>query len=124
MTMKDVALHHVKLQNGDDLLAYARDTGGGYTELYAPIIVHVDPHLGLFAKSWLLLSENNSVMIKASYILFASKASNRAVEYYEEFMHRIHERAEVKKMEEDSEFTNELEDIFTALAESKTATKN
>lgn len=124
MKMKDAELNHVKLQNGDDLLAFARDTGGGYVELYAPIVVHVDPHLGLFAKSWLLLSEHNSVMVKTSYILFASKASKKAVEYYEEFMHRIHERAEIKKMEEDSEFTNELEDIFTALAESKTATKN
>lgn len=122
--MKDVELHHVKLQNGEDLLAYARDTGGGYTELYAPIVVNIDPHLGLFAKSWLLLSGGNTVMVKNSYILFACKASQRAVEYYEEFMHRIHEREQIKQMEEDTEFTSELEDIFTALAESKTAIKN
>ena len=122
--MKDVELQHVKLQNGDDLLAYARETGGGYTELYAPIVVSIDPHLGLFAKSWLLLSEGNSVMVKDSYILFASKASKRAIEYYEEFMHRIHEKEQIKQMEEDTEFTSELEDIFTALAESKTAIKN
>lgn len=122
--MKDQELFHIKMTNGDDILAFARDTGGGYMEFYAPIVVHVDPHLGLFAKSWLLLSENNSVMVKHSYILFASKASKRAVDYYEEFMHRIHERAEIKKMEEDSEFTTELEDIFTALVESKSAIKN
>ncbi len=122
--MKDVELHHVKLQNGEDLLAYSRETGGGFTELYAPIVVSIDPHLGLFAKSWLLLSEGNSVMVKNSYILFASKASKKAVEYYDEFMHRIHEREQIKQMEEDSEFTSELEDIFTALAESKSATKN
>lgn len=122
--MKDVVLQHVKLQNGEDLLAYVREAHTGHTELYAPIVVNIDPHLGLFAKSWLLLSEGNSVMINNSYILFASKASARAVEYYEEFMHRIHEREQVKQMEEDTEFTSELEDIFTALAESKSATKN
>ena len=121
--MQEQVLHHVKLQNGEDLLAYVkRDLG--HTELYAPIMVSIDPHLGLFAKSWLLLSEGNSVMLENSYILFASKASKRAVEYYEEFMHRIHERDQIKQMEEDTEFTSELEDIFTALAESKSAIKN
>jgi hypothetical protein len=121
--MKDQVLHHVKLHSGEDLLAYVR-RDIEYTEVYAPIAVSVDPHLGLFAKSWLLLSEGNSATIKNSHIIFASKASKRAVEYYDEFMHRIHEREQIKQMEEDSEFTSELEDIFNALAESKTATKN
>jgi hypothetical protein len=123
MNMKDKELSHIKMMNGDDILAFTRDLGS-HTELHAPIMVQVDPHLGLFAKSWLLLSEANSVSIRKEHIIFASKASKRAVEYYEEFMHRIHERVEIKKMEEDSEFTAELEDIFTALVESKTAIKN
>lgn len=122
--MKDVVLHHVKLQNGEDILAYVREAHTGHTELYAPIVVNIDPHLGLFAKSWLLLSEGNTVILKDSHILFACKASTRAVEYYDEFMHRLHEREQIKQIEEDSEFTSELEDIFSALAESKTATKN
>lgn len=122
--MKDVVLHHVKLQNGEDILAYVCASHTGHTELYAPIVVNIDPHLGLFAKSWLLLSEGNTVILKDSHILFASKASTRAVEYYDEFMHRLHEREQIKQIEEDSEFTSELEDIFSALAESKTATKN
>lgn len=122
--MKDAVLHHVKLQNGEDILAYVREAHTGHIELYAPILVVVDPQLGLFAKSWLLLSEGNSAILKYSHILFASKASTRAVEYYEEFMHRIHEREQIKQMEEDSEFNSELEDIFSAMAESKTAIKN
>lgn len=121
--MIDQVLYHVKLHSGEDLLAYIR-RDIEYTEVYAPISVNIDPHLGLFAKSWLLLSDGNSALIKNSHILFASKASKRAVEYYEEFMHRIHEREQIKQMEEDTEFTSELEDIFTALAESKTAIKN
>lgn len=121
--MKEQVLHHVKLHNGEDLLAYIR-RDIEYTEVYAPISVNIDPHLGLFAKSWLLLSDGNSAMIKNSHILFACKASKRAVDYYDEFMHRIQERDQIKQMEEDSEFTSELEEIFTALAESKTATKN
>lgn len=123
MIVKDQILHHVKLHNGEDLLTYVRKEAE-YTELYAPILVVVDPHLGLFAKSWLLLSEGNSVLLRNTSILFASKASKKAVEYYEEFMHRIQEREQIRQMEEDSEFTSELEDIFTALAESKSATKN
>jgi len=122
--MKNQELFHVKMNNGDDILAYVRDASTGHTELHAPIIVIVDPHLGLFAKSWLLLSDSNSVEVKTDNIIFASKASKKAIDYYEEFMHRIHEKAEIKRMEEDSEFTSELEDIFTALAESKMAIKN
>ena len=120
----DQNLFHIKLINGDDILAYIRPVHGEFTELYTPVAVYIDPTFGIFAKSWLLLSDSNSVMIKNSHILFASKASNKAVEYYDEFMHRLHEKAEIKKMEEDSEFTSELEDIFTAIAESKSATKN
>lgn len=122
--MKDVELHHIKLQNGEDLLAYMNELDSRHTEIHAPIMVVIDPHLGLFAKSWLLLSEGNSIVISSSHILFASKASKKAIEYYDEFMHRIHEREQTKQMEEDSEFTSELEDIFTAMVESKSATKN
>lgn len=120
----DQELFHIKLTNGDDILAYMRQLDTSSTELYTPVAVYIDPNFGMFAKSWLLLSDTNSVTIKNSHILFASKASKKAVEYYDEFMHRLHEKAEIRKMEEDSEFTSELEDIFTAMAESKSATKN
>lgn len=116
-------LHHVKLKNGEDLLSYV-SYKGNHIELQAPISVHLDPTMGIFAKSWLLFTEGNSVTVSSDLIIFASKASSRAVEYYEEFMHRIHEKAQIKQMQDDTEFTNELEELFNALAESRTATKN
>ena len=121
--MKDQVLHHVKLKNGDDLLSYV-SYDGNRVELYAPISVHIDPTLGLFAKSWLLLTEGNSVVISADFVIFASKASRRAIDYYDEFMHRLHEKSQIRQFEEDSEFSSELEEMFSAMAESKTATKN
>lgn len=121
--MKDQVLHHVKLKNGEDLLSYV-SYQGNQIELHAPISVHTDPTLGLFAKSWLLFTEGNSVMISADLVIFARKASDRAITYYEEFMHRIHERSQIEQMEKDSEFTSDLEEMFAALVESRTATKN
>jgi hypothetical protein len=121
--MKDQVLHHVKLKNGEDLLSFV-NYNDNQVELHAPISVQIDPSLGIFAKSWLLLTEGNSVVIATDFVVFASKASNKAVNYYEEFMHRINERSQIKQMEEDSEFTSELEELFAALVESKTATKN
>lgn len=121
--MKDQVLHHVKLKNGEDLLSFV-NYNGNQVELHAPISVQIDPSLGLFAKSWLLLTEGNSIMISTDFVIFASKASGKAIDYYEEFMHRIHERSQIKQMEEDSEFTSELEELFAALVESKTAIKN
>jgi hypothetical protein len=86
--MKDQVLHHVKLKNGEDLLSFV-NYNGNQVELHAPISVQIDPSLGLFAKSWLLLTEGNSIMISTDFVIFASKASGKAVDYYEEFMHRL-----------------------------------
>jgi hypothetical protein len=121
--MKDQVLQHVKLKNGEDLLSFVAYKGN-QVELHAPISVQIDPTLGLFAKSWLLLTDGNSILIPMDFVIFASKASSKAIDYYEEFMHRIHEKTQIKQMEEDSEFTSELEELFAALVESKTATKN
>ena len=123
MNMQDQVLHHVKLKNGEDLLSYIKYKGNSI-ELQAPISVQIDPAMGLFAKSWLLLTEGNSILINTDFVIFASKASSKAVDYYEEFMHRILERSQIKQMEEDTEFTSELEELFSALAESRTAIKN
>jgi hypothetical protein len=116
-------LYHIKLRNGEDLLSFKESSSDAY-ELVAPITVIVDPHVGLFAKSWLLLSECNSVTLKSDDVLFANKASARAREYYDEFMHKMHERTTVQHHEDDTEFNKELEDIFTAMMESKSVRKN
>jgi hypothetical protein len=121
--MKDQVLHHVKLKNGEDLLAYVKRNSDNF-ELYSPISVHIDPTLGLFAKSWLLLTEGNMVVISLDFVVFAAPASAKAVEYYDEFMHRMHEKSQINQMEDDSEFTAEMEEMFAAMTESRTATKN
>ena len=56
--------------------------------------------------------------------MFFSAASRKAVEYYEEFMHKFNEKEQQKQLEEDSEFTSELEDVFTAMMESRSSIKH
>ena len=112
-------LVHIKMRNGEDLLGYLASTDEIYIEVITPVSIAIDPSLGMFARSWLMFSECNSVKISKTDYIFFNTANKKAVEYYEEFIHSMNEREERIKLSEDSEFTNELEDIFTALAESR-----
>lgn len=117
-------LIHVKMKNGEDLLGYLGQHNKDAIELITPISIGIDPTYGIFAKSWLLFSELNSATIQSTDYMFFSAASRKAVEYYEEFMHKFNEKEQQKQLEEDSEFTSELEDVFTALMESRSSIKH
>ena len=69
-------LYHIKFKNGEDLLGYIDDIATNLIEIKSPITVSIDPHLGLFAKSWLLFADTNSAVIDKSNIILLSKASN------------------------------------------------
>jgi ABC-type taurine transport system ATPase subunit len=117
-------LIHVKMKNGEDLLGYLGVKTDTSVELITPISIMIDPHLGMFAKSWLIFSDLNAATITDTDYMFFSAASRKAVEYYEEFMHRLNEKDQHRQLEEDTEFTNELEDIFSAMMESRSTTKH
>ena len=112
-------LVHIKMRNGEDLLGYLASKDEITIEVVTPISIIIDPSLGMFAKSWLMFSEVNSVKISNTDYIFFNLANKRAVDYYEEFLHSMNEKEERSKLSEDSDFTNELEDIFNALAESR-----
>jgi hypothetical protein len=112
-------LVHIKMRNGEDLLGYLASKDDLNIEVITPISIIIDPSLGMFAKSWLMFSEVNAVKIsKNDYICF-NLANKKAIDYYEEFLHSMNEKEQRSKLSEDSEFTNELEDVFNALAESR-----
>ncbi len=117
-------LVHVKMKNGEDLLAYLGEHNDRKIELITPITVVIDPTYGMFAKSWLMLSELNSVTVDSTNIMFFSTASRKAVDYYDEFMHRMVENKQRQSVEDDTEFTSELEEIFGAMMESKSSMKH
>lgn len=117
-------LIHVKMKNGEDLLGYLANQSNDKFEIVTPISVVIDPTYGMFAKSWLMLSELNSVWITSDSVLFYSQASKKATEYYDEFMHRVSEKDQRQSIEDDTEFTSELEEIFGAMMESKGSIKH
>ena len=117
-------LVHIKMRNGEDLLGYLTSQTEKDIEIMTPISIMIDPQFGMFAKSWLIFSELNSARISTTDYMFFSAASRKATEYYEEFMHRLSEREQVKTIEEDTEFNSELEEVFSALMQSRESTKH
>lgn len=117
-------LIHIKLKSGEDILAYLGEETNHKIELITPITVVIDPTYGMFAKSWLLLSELNRVSIDTTNVMFFSAASRKAIDYYDEFMHRVSDKEQRQSVEDDTEFTSELEEIFGAMMESKGSMKH
>lgn len=111
-------LLHIKMKNGEDILAQKDTTANLDNEVYivAPVSIQIDPVHGFFAKSWLLLSEGNTVGISKNDILFCHNASEKARSYYEEFLYRISE----EEPSEDEQYASELEEVFQAMMEAKT----
>lgn len=110
-------LLHIKLKNGEDILAQEDivnvENGVSVT---APISLHLDPVNGFFAKSWISLSDTNSVLINFDDIMFCYPASEMGVKYYEEFVRTTMGESDVDVPLED---VDELEEMFEAMLESK-----
>lgn len=120
----NMRLIHVKMKNGEDLLGYLGHHTNNTIQLITPISIGIDPTYGIFAKNWLMFSEVNSATIQSADYMFFGNASSKAIEYYEEFMHKLNEKEQQKQLEEDSEFTSELETVFSAMMESKSSIKH
>lgn len=110
-------LIHIKLKNGEDILAQEDPLKSEFgIRVTAPISVHLDPIHGFFAKSWLALSSTNTVIIDNNDIMFLNPASDKGFEYYEEFIKRIASDDDV-----DLDEVNELEQMFEAILQSKSS---
>lgn len=114
-------LLHIKLKNGEDLLAQEERSDEDIITIVAPISVMFTESKGVMGKGWCFLSATNVVQIKKSDIYFAYPASERGYEFYEDFMRGIFQKEE----EFESEDTiSELEDIFLSMIESKKSIKH
>lgn len=111
-------LMHIKLRTGEDLLGHVEKLNNGY-RITSPISFEIDPHEGFFARSWLLFSAENSVLLSKDDIYFCNEASEKAINYYEEFVHQYSENS----ISQD-EFNSDLEDMLLTFLESKHSTKH
>ena len=118
-------LVHLKLKNGDDLIAKQLVSTRESVTIENPIQVRIHPVHGFFAKSWMLLSLNNSVEVHVSDIMYFGEANARAAEYYQSFVERLTEiKSREDREEDDFEMTKEAEDVLIAYLESRDTIKH
>lgn len=118
-------LIHIKLKNGDDLIG-VRDTEENKQVkdgiwVVSPIRVDVHPIHGLWAKSWMMLSDGNTVKINSSDIMYIANANQKATEYYHMFIEK-HSEDEAASSLDDT--IDELEDLYTTMLDAKASTKH
>lgn len=111
---------NVKMKYGADIVSVLHSEHDDFVILENPIQIDADPDRGFYAKSWLLLSEENLVTISKRDVFYVHAASDKSIGYYEEFLEKIAYR----KTESDEDMTSELEDLFNALIESRESIKH
>ena len=118
-------LIHIKMNNGEDLIANSISEDEEQISIENPVQVRIHPVHGFFAKSWMLLSEENSVSLKKKDVLFLGKANKKATEYYDTFVARLVEMQSedfVPDQLDDDELS--YEELFRAYIESKSSIKH
>lgn len=116
-------LVNIKMKSGDDIIAIAIHSDDESITIESPVHMQVDPQNGFFAKSWLLLARSNSVTLDKRDILYIDDASDKAISYYEEFTVKLGLQSTEEMSVPEDDFSD-LEDMFTALLESRTSTKH
>lgn len=115
-------LLHIKLKNGEDILAQREDSQldeNGVT-ISAPVSIHIDPMHGFFAKSWMILSDAQVFIVPNEEILFCSNASEKGISYYEEFVLKIsRDHSDFPSIEDDN--IDSLQELFETLLEAKSS---
>lgn len=111
-------LMHIKLKTGVDLVSYIIEDDGTYLTLKDPIQFGFDPNRGIFGINWLLFADETTVRIKYSDVYFHCESSDKATEYYSQFITKYDEK------KEESNYISELESIFEAMMESKGSIKH
>jgi hypothetical protein len=101
---------NVKLKNGDDIVI-----------LENPVQIEADPEHGFFARSWLLLSDEDFVTLDKQDLFYIHNASDKSIGYYEDFVEKVTSK---KGVVTDEDFTTDLEDVFNAIMDSRSAVKH
>lgn len=116
-------LLHIKLKNGQDLLAQEERSTDTTVTIAAPVVISIDPSYGIMGTNWCHLSSISVVELKKEDILFCYPASERGYKYYDEFAHKFIEEDKSDDQLLD-ESISELEELFTTMLESKNSTKH
>lgn len=114
---------NVKTKAGIDLVGVLMQDDGDYVIIENPLEIDIDPTEGMFAKSFLLLSEQNSVLLKKEDLFYVQIANDKAVQYYEEFRERLAKMTS-KHDEIDEDYASDLEEMFNDLIEARNSTKH
>ena len=113
----------VKLKDGKDLVGIIEHDEDEFVTIDSPLEISVDPVHGMFAKSWLLLSEENSVVLFKDDIYYVQSANDKAVSYYEDFKSRLHTRDDADFVT-DEDYASDMEELFETLLEARSSTKH
>jgi hypothetical protein len=113
----------VKLTTGVDIVGVLEYDTDDAIAINNPVQIEVSPEQGMFAKSYLMFSEENTVVFYRSEVLHLAPANKKASDYYDEFVKRLHEHeSESEIVDEDR--LSEIEDMFSSMLESKASTKH
>jgi hypothetical protein len=111
----------IKTKTGIDIVGVLLEEATEFVIIDNPLEIDVHPKEGLCAKSFLLLSEQTSILLNRDDIFYVQIANEKAIEYYEEFCSRI---LKLESVPEDDYEDNDLEEMFNTMIESKTSIKH
>jgi len=112
----------IKTKTGIDIVGVLMQDEGNHVIIENPLEIEIDPQEGIYAKSFLLLSEQNSVLLKKEDVFYVQIANTKAIEYYESFREQLRDRDNDSLLYDD--YASDLEEMFQTLMESKTSIKH
>lgn len=114
-------LINIKLKNSEDLVGYISEETAEWVDILDPVSFGLDPHNGVFVKSWTLFSILDIVRIDKKDISFMSQANDEAESYYNQYMDKLNSKSNSLQSES---YDSDLESIFTAMIESRKSIKH
>lgn len=111
---------NIKLKNGEDLIAQLVEDHLNTlsVKLKAPVKLVSELNTGIYAKNWMFYSNTDEVEIQKTDIFFITNANEDSIEWYIDYVTK-------NDMLLDSESDiDSLENIFSAMIESKTSIKH
>ena len=115
---------YLKLNNGDDIIGSSVSIDDESYCIENPLQVRVHPIHGMFAKSWLLLSVETTVVLSKKDILFFGEANEKAKLYYNTFLERLEQSSFEEQQPSEEEMRDDIESRLLAMIEADTSTKH
>lgn len=109
----------LKLKSGEDLIGVLNFEDDNLISIGNPMEVNIDPVHGFYVRSFLLLTKSNAVQLIKDDIIFIDDANDKAISYYEEFNDQLSKGKRTAELQDTEDFESELEEVFTAMIESK-----